>query len=128
MQTGNPYCISVRTVERELLLRCSSDAEAETWRKAIINRSSTPLFAAGLTIGDSKDDLQSSITGSAVKATSDSLLAHDGDSLDLTGISSGHRYLSESSQPSSTMQSTASSVCSSGGAIPGWDGKRNSLG
>ncbi len=122
MQTGYPYCISVRTVERELLLRCQSDAEAETWRQAIINKSSTPLLAAS--VGDCKDDFS---TVSSSKAPSDSLIAEDGDSLDLTGISIGHRLLPDSSEPGSS-HSAASSVGGSSGAIPGWDGKKNSLG
>ena len=125
MQSGYPYCISVRTVERELLLRCSSDAEAETWRQAIIGKSSTPLLAASN--GDYKNDFQSSTTVSSSTAPSDSLIAEDGDSLDLTGISIGHRLLPDSSVPSS-LHSTVSSVGGSIGAIPGWDGKKNSLG
>jgi hypothetical protein len=114
----------VRTVERELLLRCSSEEEAETWRKSIMSRSIAPLFAT-----DSGQGVPSSVfalqNASVEKQPSDSLIAEDGDSLDVSGISIAHRVLQSASECDS---SRLSSFSSSTGAFPGWDGKKNSLG
>jgi hypothetical protein len=114
-------------VERELLLRCSSDAEAETWRKAIASKSSASLSVEPLSVAlasDSSSMFASPLPVSPSKICTDSIIAEDGDALDLTGISISHRYLTESASGS-----TKSSVSSNaGGAIPGWDGKKNSIG
>lgn len=124
-QAGFPHCICVRTVERELLLRCSSDAEAETWRIAILGKSNAPLSVERLSVKLGTDSDSVSLPGSrSKKESSDSIMAEDGDSLDLTGISLGHRFLTES-----VSGSTKSSLSSNaGGAIPGYDGKKNSIG
>ncbi len=117
----------MRTVERELLLRCSSDVEAETWRKALISSSSASLSSQGSSqvFGGSDAVIVSSFSGSFSKSASESLLAEDGDALDETGVSMSHRIMTVGSA-----ESTKSSFSggSSAGAIPGWDGKKNSIG
>jgi hypothetical protein len=131
VQVGHPHCISVRTVERELLLRCCSAEEAESWRQAIISCSSAPLPASGNSVvaadvsssGLASSTFSSSLSASHSKTTSDSLMAQDGDSLDASSISIGHRIMTEVSRDSSK-----SSCSGSSGAIPGWDGKKNSIG
>jgi hypothetical protein len=117
----------VRTVERELLLRCSSGTEAESWRQAIICCSSTSLHDKGSSSvdGDGKTAFTSSPSGSFSKPASDSVLAEDGDALDATGISMNHRMMTEDSTASRALSFNGGGSI---GAIPGWDGKKNSIG
>ena len=118
MQAGHPHCISVRTVERELLLRCSSDAEAEIWRRAITSNSGGIPGSVESFRGTSSVDVSEMLP----KRTTDSLIAEDGDASEPFALA--HRYMTDLS----LSQSVATSVNGSGGAIPGWDGKKNSLG
>ena len=121
VQAGPPHCISVRTVERELLLRCSSEAEVQLWRQAILSSSSSLPKSIEAFRGTAHAALDFSDI-SFPKRTTDSLVAEDGDATEPDALA--HRFMTDFSLP----QSSATSISGGGGAIPGWDGKKNSIG